>query len=700
VKHSVHRRWIAGLGLGALAIAGPLGSAAGAAAHAPHTRVAHVRAPRVARVAHTHVRATPAARLDSRYFGGLVPVQHGVEAAALPGASVVGTTPADTPESVSFILRERNLPALESAVESGDHADLSVPQFAAAYGQSPSDIYLLEVYLAGFGIQSQSYADDLDVSAVGTAGEFDQALSVTQLEYRVPGRAGRHGAAGVPAQTVHSPSQSPELPSRIAREVLAVLGLSDYSPFTSQAVHADNRVTGADASNANSCVKLTGTADDCNLPSNFDADYGLTGLTQAGATGAGQTLGIVTLAALDPGAPQYFWTHVAKIPATGRTVTVDNVDGGPGLPSDSSGSGETDLDVEQSGGVAPGADVIVYQAPNTDNGFADGFFDAASQNVAGSVSSSWGESETVVKSAVASGTETPAYEQAFDEAFLELAAQGQATFVSAGDSGAYDASGDLGSTNLSVDTPGDSPYVTTAGGTTLAWSGTVTGPSGSAAVSVPIQRAWGWDYLWPAFASTTGETLAEAAETDVVGGGGGFSTNEPEPSYQVGVSGTSSFQAVKYLKPTGFTSLGGIIVPTTWTFDPTPPVTAGTGSHRALPDLSTDADPFSGYLLYEPSFTAIGQPALQGGWGGTSYVAPQLNGSAAVIDSALGHRVGFWNPSIYRFARSSGSPFTPLQQAGTGNDNDYFSGTPGDLYNESTGLGIPNLSRLAADFKA
>ena len=130
------------------------------------------------------------------------------------------------------------------------------------------------------------------------------------------------------------------------------------------------------------------------------------------------------------------------------------------------------------------------------------------------------------------------------------------------------------------------------------------------------------------------------------------------------------------------------------------PVTAGTGSHRALPDLSTDADPFSGYLLYEPSFTAIGQPALQGGWGGTSYVAPQLNGSAAVIDSALGHRVGFWNPSIYRFARSSGSPFTPLQQAGTGNDNDYFSGTPGDLYNESTGLGIPNLSRLAADFKA
>ena len=63
-----------------------------------------------------------------------------------------------------------------------------------------------------------------------------------------------------------------------------------------------------------------------------------------------------------------------------------NLDGGPGAPSDAAGSGETDLDVEQSGGIAPDANVIVYQAPNTDNGFADGFFQAASQNIAGSVS--------------------------------------------------------------------------------------------------------------------------------------------------------------------------------------------------------------------------------------------------------------------------------------------------------------------------
>ena len=76
-----------------------------------------------------------------------------------------------------------------------------------------------------------------------------------------------------------------------------------------------------------------------------------------------------------------------------------------------------------------------------------------------------------------------------------------------------------------------------------------------------------------------------------------------------------------------------------------------------------------------------------------------MNGSTAVIDSYVGHRVGFWNPSIYRFATSNNSPFNSLQQpAGTSNDNMFFTGNPGTVYNEATGLGIPNLSALAQDF--
>jgi kumamolisin len=124
-------------------------------------------------------------------------------------------------------------------------------------------------------------------------------------------------------------------------------------------------------------------------------------------------------------------------------------------------------------------------------------------------------------------------------------------------------------------------------------------------------------------------------------------------------------------------------------------VTTGSGNGRAVPDVSTDADPYTGYLLYEPSFAGVGQPVLQGGWGGTSFVAPQLNGSTAVIDSALGKRVGFWNPAIYGMALAHGSPFTQLNTAGTGNDNIYYTGNPGQAYNEGDGLGVPNLTALA-----
>jgi kumamolisin len=623
-------------------------------------------------------------------------VPTGLLAAALPGASAFGTTPSNTPEQVSIILKERDISALESAVTGGLTRYDTVSQFAATYGQTPAVVHAVTSYLASFGIKTSVYPGNVDVSATGTAGQFDAALSVKQENYHVPAQKGSDGN-GVRAQTVHSATSAPDLPSGIAQYVVAVLGLSNYSPYTTNLVHVSSSVKEKTTSSSSSADQPTEY-----LPSDFAANYGVDPLYKKGADGAGETIGIVTLAAYDPGAAPYFWRNVAGVPATGRTVSVDNIDGGPGAPSDASGSGETDIDVEQSGGVAPGANVIVYQAPNSDPGFVDAFFAAASQNKAGTLSSSWGESETIVDAAVAAGEETSAYEAAFDEAFLELAAQGQSTFVTAGDAAAYDASEDLGSTNLSVDTPGDSPYVTTAGGTTTPWSGTLTGPDGSASVTVSNQRAWGWDYLWSPIAAITGSTEAAVATSSVVGGGGGYSTVEPEPSYQKLVTGTSDYHGVQYLTPTDYQAVTGtdFVVPTEWSVNTNPPVVSGRGSGRVEPDLSADADPYSGYYLYEPSAVAAGEPALEAGWGGTSFVAPQFNGSTAVIDSYLGHRVGLWNPSLYSFAAGSDSPVTPLNQVGTGNDNIFYTGNPGQEYNPATGLGVPNIAKFAADLAA
>ncbi|MGH3154292.1 MAG: S53 family peptidase [Streptosporangiaceae bacterium] len=622
----------------------------------------------------------------------------GVDVAALPGASVFGTTPPGTPETVSFILSERNAGILKASVVDGVDNHLSVRQFAADFGQTKANISALTSYLAGFGITTNVYADNVDVVATGTAGDFDSALTVTQKQYHVPAQRGMGGASGIPAQNnVRGNTGSPLLPHRLASFVTAILGLSNYSPFTSDSAKPAGGLKTKATVNA-SCLADFGLSNGCHLPSDFASMYNLTSLYAHGATGAGQTIGIVTLAALDPNSPAYFWANIAHVTRTG-TLAVQNIDGGPGAPSLASGTDETDLDTEQSGALAPGANVIVYQAPNTDFGFADAFFTAASQNVAGSVSASWGESETVLEAVIRAGEEAPGYSAAFDESFLEMAAQGQSAFTSSADDGAYTASADLGTTNLSADNPADSPYITAAGATTLPGSTVLTGPDGTTTATVTAQRIWGWDYLWSGIASTSGESLTEAAESDVVGSGGGFSTFYPTPPYQQRVSGTHNFHAVQYLTPTDFQTVApGLTEPTAWNFNPTPTVTSGLGNGRAVPDLSTDGDPQTGYLVYADSFVAAGLAPIQD-FGGTSFVAPQLNGSTAVINSYLHHRVGFWNPAIYAAAAGPNSPFTQLNQAGTSSDNIFYTGNPGELYNEGIGLGIPNLGKLAGDFR-
>ncbi len=619
-------------------------------------------------------------------------VPSGISPADLPGTQVFGDTPPDTPVTVSFILKEQNIQSLEAQVEAGIPSSryLSVSQFAARYGQPSSNIDALTSYLASFGISTDVYADNVDVVATGTAGEFNQALTITEKNATVPQQPGTGGWGPRPEQHVYTNTQAPLLPYRLASFVTAILGLSNYGPYVSDTAKPASEDKPQQGS-SNSCVADFGLTNGCHLPADFARMYNLDPL-YARADGSGQTVGIVTLAAVDPGAPEYFWANIAHVTRTG-TFTVDNVDGGPGEPSADSGSGETDIDIEQSGALAPGANVISYQAPNTDYGFADAFFTAASQNLASGVSASWGESETAIVASILSGTESAGYVRAFDEAFLELAAQGQSGFTSSADAGAYTASEDIGTTNLSADTPADSPYITACGGTSLPGTTYLSGPDGTATATTTTNRIWGWDYLWAPVAQVQTIPLAEAAESLVVGSGGGFSTIEPTPSYQRGVPGTNTFHAVEYLTPTDYATVApGLVEPTAWNFNPTPSVTSGFGSGRAIPDLATNADPQTGYLVWGASVGGLNE------YGGTSFVDPQLNGSTAVIDSLLGHRVGFWNPYLYAAAVSPNSPFTQLNQASTSNDNIYYTGNPGEPYNEGVGLGQPNLAKLAADF--
>ena len=629
--------------------------------------------------------AVAATRPSTAPAPGQVAVPQGIGAAALKNAREVGQAAAAKKEQVSFILNARQLGSLKSQVAGGRFTRyLTVSQFAKTYGQTSANISALEKYLKKFGITSHALADGLDVSTTGTVADYNKALRVSQKEFRLAAVRARSGHPGRPAATFAGTAQPATLPSSVGSFVLSVLGLTSYPAAASNAVHAPALARG---------VRPAATQTGNLTPADFASRYDLTPLLKAGHTGSGQTIGIVTLASMRASDATHFWSTTLKIKTKASRIKLENIDGGAGKVSLNAGSNETTLDVEQSGALAPQANIDVYQAPNTDGGFIDAFATAASQDKASAVSSSWGDSETFIGFNAAARKESAKYAAAFNEIFLEMAAQGQSSFIAAGDDGAYDAFGDQGSTNLSVDEPGSSPYTTDAGGTTL--PGTIAVAAGVTPV-VSSERAWGWDYLWPSWQKLGGTSEKSFAEQEIGGSGGGFSTVEGTPFYQAHWLNVHKFSAVRYLTPTDFVKKDGVSLPTTWNFTASPAVRTGTGTGRAVPDLSADADPLTGYEEY---FTGFQGDPLELAWGGTSFVAPQLAGATAVIDSALGHRVGFWNPSIYKFAsQGARSPFTPLDTTGRSDDDLYYSGTAGNLFNAGTGLGTPNLSKLAADF--
>ncbi|MFX4301104.1 S53 family peptidase [Alicyclobacillus tolerans] len=617
-----------------------------------------------------------------------VTLQQGIGPAVVPHATVFGNTPANTPVTVSIILKTQNTAALQQFIQNSTtpgnpqfHQFMSTAQFAQQFGQPQSVIQAIVNYFQSFGITAYVYPNNLDITLNGTAGEFDQAFSVN-LENM-----------GLQGQNFHGVPGPPKVPANVGSPILAVLGLTNYSPFVSNAVRVPQSVLSKLPNRGSSSnTPPTGVV----TPQQMEKLYNITPLQSQGDEGQGETIGIVTLASVYPDDPYKFWQGYG-ISVKPNRINYINVDGGSGAPSEAAGSSETALDIEQSGAIAPQANIDVYEAPNTDYGFVDAFFNAISSNQVDSLSASWGESETIINYLIQQGEESPGYAQSFNEAFMEAAAQGISTFIAAGDQGAYDAINDTGygtTTNLAVDNPADSPYVTAAGGTTLPWSDIPNNFGSSLGIPdsvVTTQRAWGWDYLWPYYSIFGASSEASFAPNFIAGGGGGYSVIFSQPWYQNGVPGVSQYHAVPYLTP--------IDQDTSWSFNPNPSVISGrSNGGRAMPDIAMNADPFTGYNIYSTTFGA-GQE-WGSGWGGTSFVAPQLNGIASLIDAKVGGRVGFWNPQVYQFAQQPNSPFTPMNATGTSNDNLYYTGTAGTVWNPATGLGYPNVADLAQSFAA
>jgi hypothetical protein len=517
------------------------------------------------------------------------------------------------------------------------HRYLSVASFAARFGAAPATVAGVSDSLRARGLSpGPPSANGLSISVRGSASQVSRALSTSFERVSVAGR------------TAYVNTVTPTLAS--AAGVQAILGLNDLAPpkplgaarFAASGRSArpafaprlgPGGVTPCTAAvNAAAALPTTYTADQIASAYSFGGFYG------AGDLGAGQTIAVYELEGYFPAdVTAYQGCYGITPTATTSNIKAVPVDGGPPAPIALQRDGlETALDVENVVGLAPQANVIVYQGPGSGSGPYDTYRAMITATPhANVITSSWGECEAAL------GTQAAQAESAL---FQEAAVQGQTVLAASGDNGSedcFDSSASSPVRTAAVDDPASQPFVTGVGGTTL--------PA----------AAPGGETVW----NTPGSGAS----------GGGNSTLWPMPAYQ-----SSAAPALGVINSASSTTSCG----------------ASTGYCRQVPDVAVDANPQTGYLVYYN-----GTWGGEGGTSASAPVWAALIALADGSAQCAGSPIGFANPLLYGAAGTS-SYASVLGDVTSGSNDwlgatgGLFAAKAG--YDQATGLGTPVGSALAA----
>jgi kumamolisin len=333
--------------------------------------------------------------------------------------------PADDVVAVTIVLRRKN--ELPEEVTSG-RVRLSREDFASRHGADPADIERVQAFAQRSDLRVvQADTVSRRVRVEGTVAALQRAFGV-----RLQAVAGG---------TLRVREGSIMIPASLQGVVVGVFGL-DNRPQADPHIVMPADITPATITPAD----YTST--------DLAALYNFPG----GVNGSGQTIGIIELSGgyTQADLDGYFsGIGVATPPVT--SVSVDGATNSPGADSDL----EVALDIEVAGGCAPGANIVVYFAPNTDQGFIDAVSTAVHNQANGStvISISWGNAEV---------NWTAQAMQAMDQVFADAAALGISVFVAAADHGSAD---NVSDGLAHADFPASSPNATGCGGTHLDSSG-------------------------------------------------------------------------------------------------------------------------------------------------------------------------------------------------------------------------------------
>jgi hypothetical protein len=601
------------------------------------------------------------------------------------GARRIGAVKSTAAIKGAVVLQPRNASALTKFIsevttpKSAEfHNYLPAGAFASRFGPTRATIAAVRSQLTADGLQVTSVASDgLLIRFKGAAQNVEKAFGTGLEAYRLA-----NGSAG------QATTSAIKVPSSISRKVAAIIGLDNL--VHAQAAPIIRGAKGHRAAKTAGRAGLTfppGAPDGCAAAQagaqqfggltddQIARAYGAFGLYGAGDLGAGQSIAVYEEEPFLPSDITTFDTCYFGATAASQMASrlhVISVDGGqPTGP----GSGEAILDVEDVSAMAPGAQIDVYESPNSSLPGLDQYAAIINADHDQVVTSSWGLCEQALQQG------EPGMQQAENLLFEQAAAQGQSVFSASGDTG-DDTCNEFrapapptGQNPLSVGDPASQPYVIGVGGTTI-----------NDATQPPQEQVWNDGAEWGS-------------------GGGGISQSWAMPSWQRAATvpgmvlpGSADYKNANAIEkaagyPAGFCQA----------------VVSGANSStpcRTVPDVSAQADEFTGAVtIYSTSFA---NPETPDGWitiGGTSSSTPiwaallaDINASATCqANPVTKNGVGFASPLLYAVASNPTAYAASFNDITTGNNDIYgldnglvYPATKG--YDLASGLGSPQVT--------
>lgn len=525
------------------------------------------------------------------------------------------------------------------------HQYLTVAQFTQEFGPTADEQQAVIDYLTqqGFSV-TQTYPNHLLVDFSGPESLAERVFGVHINSY--------HGPDG---RDFFANNSNPTLPAYIAGDITSLTGLDNASEYSHPPIVSQNSsMSSPQASNcpqagsgSGSGGGLLGGSQVAYIPSQLSTAYNYDGLHSAGLQGQGQTVGVFELDGYSASDIQAYTQCFGGGSVPLQNVALDGFNGQPGA-----GAIEVELDIEAILGMAPNlAKLLVYEAPNTTQGYNDEFARIVNDRTP-VISVSWGQCET------AAGQTEAQQENTF---FQEAAAQGQTILIAAGDSGSETCFQQTYDPSLVADDPATQPYVTGVGGTTLALNSNN---------GYQSEHVWNSGFFGGA-------------------GGGGLSQYWKQPSWQTGPGVQNSYS--NGMRETPDISLNA---------DPA----TGYNVYCTVGSNCTGSTGLPGGGSSGGWLTV----------GGTSAAAPMWAAMIALTNQEAAQHgkgpVGFLNPLLYQIASGSrySSDFhdiTPPSDSTTPSNNDELGFNGGAYpvtqgYDMATGWGSFNAANLATDLVA